>query len=70
MHFVELLEELAPVLTALPPDVSQDVVGALTGIARLLDNLDVARLELERKLALIEAEEIVRGGGNILPCDE
>lgn len=70
MHFVELLEELAPVLAALPPAVSQDVVGSLTGIARLLDDLDVARLELERKLALIEAEEIVRVGGDILPYNE
>lgn len=35
-----------------------------------MDDLDMAKAELERKLALFEAEEIVRAGGDILPYDE
>ncbi len=62
-HFVRMLEELAPLLAELPRGASRDIVGSLTGIARLLDDLDVATSELERKLALIEAEEIVARAG-------
>jgi len=62
-HFVRMLEELAPLLAELPRGASRDIVGSLTGIARLLDDLEVARSELERKLALIEAEEIVARAG-------
>jgi hypothetical protein len=62
-HFVRMLEELAPLLAELPRGASRDIVGSLTGIARLLDDLDVATAELERKLALIEAEEIVARAG-------
>jgi len=57
-----MLEELAPLLSELPRAASQDIVRSLTGIARLLDDLDVARAELERKLALLEAEEIIAAG--------
>ncbi len=62
-HFVRMLEELAPLLAELPRRASRDIVGSLTGIARLLDDLDVATAELERKLALVEAEEIVARAG-------
>jgi hypothetical protein len=60
-HFVEMLEELAPLLAGLPRGASQDIVNSLSGIARLEQDLDRARSELERKLALIEAEEIASG---------
>lgn len=56
-----MLEELAPQLGDLGRGVSQEIVGSLTGIARLLGNLEVARSELERKLALVEAKEIIAG---------
>jgi hypothetical protein len=56
---VELLEELAPLLIDLPRGVSQEIVGSLSGIARLQHDLELAVLELERKLALFEAEQIV-----------
>jgi hypothetical protein len=58
--FVDMLEELAPLLAELPRGVSQEILGSLTGISRLLRDLDVARSELERRVALIEAEQIVR----------
>ncbi|MGB3905221.1 MAG: hypothetical protein WBB22_09880 [Anaerolineae bacterium] len=61
-HFAQMLEELAPLLSELPRGDSQEIVRSLTGIARLLDDLDVARAELERKLALIEAEKIIAAG--------
>ena len=57
--FVDMLEELAPLLAELPRGVSQEILGSLTGISRLLRDLDVARSELERRVALIEAEQIV-----------
>lgn len=57
--FVEMLEELAPLLAELPRGVSQEILGSLTGISRLLRDLDVARSELERRVAIIEAEQIV-----------
>ena len=58
-----MLEELTPLLAELPRGASREIVGSLTGIARLLDDLEIARSELERKLALIEAEEIVARAG-------
>lgn len=57
--FVDMLEELAPLLAELPRGVSQEILGSLTGISRLLRDLDVAKSELERRVALIEAEQIV-----------
>jgi len=57
--FVDMLEELAPLLAELPRGVSQEILGSLTGISRLLRDLDAARSELERRVALIEAEQIV-----------
>jgi len=57
--FVDMLEELAPLLAELPRGVSQEILGSLTGISRLLRDLDVARSELERRVALIEAGQIV-----------
>ena len=56
---MEMMEELAPFLAGLPRGVSQEIVGSLMGIFRLLRDLDVARSELERSVALIEAEQIV-----------
>lgn len=58
-HFVEMLEELAPLLNELPRGISQEILGSLMGISRLLRDLDAAKSELERRLALIEAEQIV-----------
>jgi len=57
--FVEMMEELAPLLNELPRGISQEILGSLMGISRLLRDLDVAKSELERRLALIEAEQIV-----------
>ena len=55
-----MLKELAPLLTQLPRGASQEIVESLTVISRLLRDLDVARSELERRVAIIEAEQIVR----------
>ncbi|HJX38971.1 MAG TPA: hypothetical protein VJ714_10235 [Anaerolineae bacterium] len=54
-----MMEELAPLLNELPRGISQEILGSLMGIFRLLRDLDVARSELERRVALIEAEQIV-----------
>jgi hypothetical protein len=54
-----MLEELAPLLNELPRGISQEILGSLMGISRLLRDLDAAKSELERRLALIEAEQIV-----------
>jgi hypothetical protein len=59
---VQILEELAPLLAELPRDISQELLGSLTGISGLLHDLDVATWELERRLALVEAEQIVSLG--------
>jgi hypothetical protein len=59
-NFAAMLEELAPLLAGLPPGASQEIIGSLTGISRLLHDLELARSELERRLALVEAEQIVR----------
>jgi len=56
-----MLEELTPLLGALPRGASQELVRSLTAIARLFDDLDLARSELELKLALFEADEITSG---------
>jgi len=50
---------LAPLLSQLPRGPSQEIVDSLTGISRLLGDLEAAESELERRLALIEAEHIV-----------
>lgn len=62
-HFVEMLAELAPLLTDLPRGSSQEIVNLLSNIARLEHDLERARRELERKLALFEAEQIIAMGG-------
>jgi hypothetical protein len=54
-----MLDELMPLLAELPRGLSQEIIGSLTGISRLLGDLEAAQSELERKLALIEAERIV-----------
>jgi hypothetical protein len=58
-YFVEMLSELAPLLADLPRGSSQEIVGLLSNVARLEHDLEEARKELERKLALFEAEQIV-----------
>jgi len=55
-----MLEELAPLLAQVDRRSSQEIVDSLTAISRLLHDLEVAETELERKVALVEAEEIVR----------
>jgi hypothetical protein len=55
-----MLEELAPLLAQADRRASQEIVESLTVISRLLHDLEVAETELERKVALVEAEEIVR----------
>jgi hypothetical protein len=57
-----MLEQLAPLLGELPRGTSQEILGSLTGISRLLHDLDAATWELERRLALVEAEQIVSVG--------
>lgn len=59
-YFAETLEELAPLLAELPGGAGQEIVGSLTGISRLLHDLEMAKTELERRIALVEAEQIVR----------
>jgi hypothetical protein len=54
-----MMVELAPLLSQLPREHSQEIVDSITGISRLLADLEVAEQELERRLALIEAEQIV-----------
>ena len=54
-----MMVELAPLLSQLPRGHSQEIVDSITGISRLLADLEVAEQELERRLALIEAEQIV-----------
>ncbi|HUS70061.1 MAG TPA: hypothetical protein VM075_04700 [Anaerolineae bacterium] len=64
-----MLEELAPLLAQLPRGASQEIVESLTVISRLLRDLEVAETELERRVALIEAEQIVTvgWGDNVAP---
>jgi len=62
-YFVEMLSELAPLLADLPRGSSQEIVSLLSNMARLEHDLERARRELERKLALIEAEQIIAAGG-------
>ena len=57
-----MLEELAPLLAELPRALSQEIVGSLTGISRLLQELEVAETELECRVALIEAQRIIASG--------
>lgn len=62
-HFAEMLSELAPLLADLPRGSSQEIVDLLSNMARLEHDLGRARRELERKLALFEAEQIIATGG-------
>lgn len=48
-----------PLLAELPRGLSQEIISSLTGISRLMGDLEAAQSELEHKLALIEAERIV-----------
>jgi hypothetical protein len=57
-----MLEELAPLLADLPREASQEIVESMSSVARLKRDLSLARSELERKLALLEAEQIVAEG--------
>ncbi len=61
-YFAEMLSELAPLLADLPRGSSQEIVSLLSNVARLEHDLEEARKELERKLALFEAEQIVGKG--------
>jgi len=54
-----MLDELAPLLAELPRGLSQEIVKSLAAISRLLSDLELTKSELERKLALIEAEQII-----------
>jgi hypothetical protein len=58
-YFVEMLSELAPLLADLPRGSSQEIVSLLSNVARIEHDLEEARKELERKLALFEAERII-----------
>ena len=60
---------MAPLLAQLPRGASQEIVESLTVISRLLRDLEVAETELERRVALIEAEQIVTvgWGDNVAP---
>jgi hypothetical protein len=58
-----MLAELAPLLADLPRGSSQEIVNLLSNVARLEHDLEQARAELEGKLALFEAEQIIAAGG-------
>ena len=62
-----MMEELAPLLNELPRGISQEILGSLMGISRLLHDLEVAETELERRVALIEAEQIIAVGSSDNP---
>jgi hypothetical protein len=57
-----MLDALMPLLAELPRGLSQEIISSLTGISRLMGDLEAAQSELEHKLALIEAERIVAEG--------
>jgi len=61
-YFVEMLSELAPLLADLPRGSSREIVNLLSNMARLEHDLDRARGELERRVAVIEAEQILAAG--------
>jgi hypothetical protein len=62
-----LIQELTQLLNELPPGASwtvrQEVMGSLHRIAQLLANLEAERAELERMIAILEAEAIAAGRG-------
>jgi hypothetical protein len=61
--FHQVVEELARLLNQLPPGrrwtVEQEILGSLNRIVQLLANLEAEKSELERMIAILEAEAIV-----------
>ncbi len=61
--FQDIVQELARLLDQLPPGVRwttrQEILGSLNRIVQLMANLEAERSELERMIALLEAEAIV-----------
>ena len=66
--FHQVVQELARLLNQLPPGrrwtVKQEILGSLNRIAQLLANLEAERAELERMIAILEAEAIVADQGD------
>lgn len=64
-----VIQDLAGLLAQLPPGarwtMQQEILASLNRMAQLLANLEAERAELERTVALLEAEAIIAGkGGN------
>ena len=59
----QVVEELARLLNQLPAGrrwiVKQEILGSLNRIVQLLANLEAEKSELERMIAILEAEAIV-----------
>ncbi len=66
-NFQEIVQELARLLDQLPPGVRwtirQEILSSLNRIVQLMANLEAERSELERMIALLEAEAIVGSKG-------
>ena len=65
--FHQVVEELARLLNQLPTGmrwtIRQEILGSLNNIVQLLANLEAEKSELERMLAVLEAEAIITGKG-------
>ncbi len=61
--FRQVVQELARLLDQLPPGArwtaTQEVLGSLNRIVQLLANLEAEKRELERMIAILEAEAII-----------
>jgi hypothetical protein len=66
--FHQIVRELARLLNQLPPGrrwaVKQEILGSLNRIVQLLANLEAEKSELERMIAILEAEAIVADKGD------
>jgi len=65
--FHQVVQELAQLLSQLPPGarwtIRQEIFGSLNRIVQLLANLEAEKSELERMMAVLEAEVILAGKG-------
>ncbi len=65
--FHQVVQELARLVNQLPIGmrwtIRQEILGSLNNIVQLLANLEAEKSELERMLAVLEAEAIITGKG-------